>query len=136
MLDPGFLCDKREEVSPFFPFLQYIRCLDPRREGYALREQLGLLEKRKSAFTKLSGGQKQRLFIALALINDPEVVFMEEAERLCYRVAIADQAKEDGLPSWIVNTLEAEGFKFRDLRPEQPTLEDVFLTITGKEIRQ
>ena len=77
----------------------------------------------------LSGGQKQRLFIALALINDPEVVFldelttgldpqarraiwdlvrgirdrgktvfltthlMEEAERLCDRVAIIEHGQ-------------------------------------------
>jgi ABC-2 type transport system ATP-binding protein len=91
--------------------------------------QLGLTEKRNSWFMNLSGGQKQRLFIALALINDPEVVFldelttgldpqarraiwdlirgirergktvfltthlMEEAERLCDRVAVIDHGR-------------------------------------------
>ena len=94
-----------------------------------LLEQLGLSEKRNAWFMTLSGGQKQRLFIALALINDPELVFldelttgldpqarraiwelvrgirtrgktvfltthlMEEAERLCDRVAIIDRGR-------------------------------------------
>src|SRR4029078_3466045 len=94
-----------------------------------LLEQLGLTEKRDAWFMTLSGGQKQRLFIALALISDPEVVFldelttgldpqarraiwdlvrgirdrgktvfltthlMEEAERLCDRVAIIDHGR-------------------------------------------
>ena len=98
-------------------------------DGARLLEQLGLHEKRHAWFMTLSGGQKQRLFIALALINDPEVVFldelttgldpqarrtiwdlvrgirtrgktviltthlMEEAERLCDRVAIVDQGR-------------------------------------------
>jgi ABC-2 type transport system ATP-binding protein len=98
-------------------------------DGEHLLEQLGLADKRDAWFMNLSGGQKQRLFIALALINDPEVVFldelttgldpqsrraiwdlvrgirergktvfltthlMEEAERLCDRVAIIEHGR-------------------------------------------
>jgi ABC-2 type transport system ATP-binding protein len=39
---------------------------------------LGLTEKRDTTFKKLSGGQKQRLFIALALLNDPQLIFLDE----------------------------------------------------------
>jgi ABC-2 type transport system ATP-binding protein len=114
----------------------YTKAVDAR----LLLEQLGLSAKRNAWFMTLSGGQKQRLFIALALINDPEVVFldelttgldphsrraiwelvrgirergktvfmtthlMEEAERLCDRVAIIEHGKiiEMGSPADLV----------------------------------
>ena len=94
-----------------------------------LIEQWGLAEKRNASFSSLSGGQRQRLFIALALVSSPEVVFldemttgldpaarriawdliekirdrgttvvlvthfMDEAERLCDRVAVVDKGR-------------------------------------------
>src|SRR5215831_9772359 len=109
-------------------------------DGERLLEQLGLIDKANAWFMTLSGGQKQRLFIALALINDPELVFlyelttgldpqarraiwdlvrnirrrgktvfltthlMEEAERLCDRVAIIDHGRivDIGAPAALV----------------------------------
>ena len=196
-----------------------------RSDGERLLEQLGLSEKREAWFMNLSGGQKQRLFIVLALINDPELVFldelttgldpqarraiwdlirgirdrgktvvltthlMEEAERLCDRVAVIEHGRlvdidtPDGLvrrhcpertvvlrtddPSAgerfeaipkIVSvlrqdsryTLRGTGDDFitdvirclsearitvSDFRTVHPTLEDVFLTLTGHSIR-
>jgi ABC-2 type transport system ATP-binding protein len=190
-----------------------------------LLEQLGLDGKRNAWFMTLSGGQKQRLFIALALINDPEVVFldelttgldpqsrraiwelirgirdrgktvfmtthlMEEAERLCDRVAIMEHGKiiEIGSPDELVRrhcpertvllttanelaeerlrtipsleTVTCQGSRFTiqgkgddfvtevihclsenrirvtDFRTVLPTLEDVFLRLTGRSIR-
>ena len=190
-----------------------------------LLDQLGLRDKRHAWFMTLSGGQKQRLFIALALINDPEVVFldelttgldpqarraiwelvrgirargktvvltthlMEEAERLCDRVAIIEHGRvidvdtPAGLvarhcPERVVVLATADGTapdRFRtlpgveavedangsitirgrtaslvadviqcvsthripvtDFRTAMPSLEDVFLRLTGHSIR-
>src|SRR5689334_11075726 len=110
-------------------------------DGDRLIDQLGLSDKRDAWFMTLSGGQKQRLFIALALINDPELVFldelttgldpqarraiwdlvrgirqrgktvfltthlMEEAEKLCDRVAIIEHGRvvDVGAPAALVN---------------------------------
>lgn len=194
-------------------------------DGGDLLARLGLSDKRDAKFMTLSGGQKQRLFVALALIHDPDVVFldelttgldpqarraiwelvlgirargktvfltthlMEEAERLCDRVAIIEQGTviEMGTPRQLVarhcperrvvfssddhdlatrlidiptlqltssdgvtHILSGEGDTFvteviqaiarhdirvRDFRTELPTLEDVFLKLTGHGIR-
>jgi ABC-2 type transport system ATP-binding protein len=49
---------------------------DPSWPG--LLEQWGLTAKRRASFGSLSGGQRQRLFVALALVNHPRVVFLDE----------------------------------------------------------
>ena len=43
-----------------------------------LLEQWGLADRRRASFGSLSGGQKQRLFIALALVNNPKLIFLDE----------------------------------------------------------
>lgn len=44
----------------------------------ALMTSWGLGDKRDAKFAELSGGQRQRLFVALALISNPELVFLDE----------------------------------------------------------
>ena len=197
----------------------------PRRDGDRLLDQLGLADKRDAWFMTLSGGQKQRLFIALALINDPDVVFldelttgldpqarraiwelvrdirgrgktvfltthlMEEAERLCDRVAIIDhgrivdidtpealvarhcpermvvvttddplaerrfrelaqaqsvgrhggrvtiEGRAEDLVAAVIDCVSAHRIRVSDFRTVVPTLEDVFLRLTGHSIR-
>jgi len=195
-------------------------------DGERLLEQLGLADKRNAWFMTLSGGQKQRLFIALALINDPEVVFldelttgldpqarraiwdlvrgirergktvfltthlMEEAERLCDRVAVIEHGRiididtpehlvsrhcpertvvlvtEDAsaeerfrtiprvnsvsrkdsrftisgqgedLVTEVIQCLSENRIRVTDFRTILPNLEDVFLKLTGRSIRE
>jgi ABC-2 type transport system ATP-binding protein len=50
---------------------------DP-RDWRELLAQWGLADKRDARFGKLSGGQKQRLSIALALVGNPRVAFLDE----------------------------------------------------------
>ncbi|MGD0737904.1 MAG: ABC transporter ATP-binding protein [Terracidiphilus sp.] len=189
-----------------------------------LLEQLGLVDKRNAWFMNLSGGQKQRLFIALALINDPEVVFldelttgldpqarraiwdlvrgirergktvfltthlMEEAERLCDRVAIIEHGRiididtpeslverhcpertvvvdtadpgaashfekipgvasveragnrfticgRGELVTEVIHCLSENRVRVTDFRTILPNLEDVFLKLTGRSLR-
>jgi len=49
-----------------------------RASALALLERVSLAEKANALPAKLSGGQQQRLALALALVNDPEIVFLDE----------------------------------------------------------
>ena len=124
----------------------------PGRLARGCIDDLGLADKRDTAFAKLSGGQKQRLSIALALVGNPRIAvldelttgldpqarrdtweliedirdrgvtvllvthFMEEAERLCDRIAVIDPGRVVALdtPAGIVSGWAAEqGVRFR-----------------------
>jgi ABC-2 type transport system ATP-binding protein len=168
---------------------------------------VGLESKADSYAGEMSGGQQQRLAIALALIHDPDVVFLdepttgldpqarhnlwdvirainedggktvvltthylEEAEQLCDRVAIMDAARIIALdsPAGLIASLGADvrvsytengqehvsyerdaqaavlemlerarqaGSQIEGLSVRGPSLEDVFLKLTGREFR-
>jgi ABC-2 type transport system ATP-binding protein len=189
----------------------YARFYDRRdaeeRAAYAL-ELVGLESKAGDYSTRMSGGQQQRLAIALALVHDPDVVFLdepttgldpqarhnlwdvirainedrgktvvltthylEEAEELCDRVAIMDEARIVAMdsPGGLIAQLDAEarvsytdaegehtvyskdtqaavlellekardrGSEIQNLSVRGPSLEDVFLQLTGHEFRE
>jgi ABC-2 type transport system ATP-binding protein len=48
------------------------------RDAGELLDRFGLIERRDSAFASLSGGERQRLFLVLALLNRPQLVFLDE----------------------------------------------------------
>ncbi len=58
---------------------------------------------------------------------------MTRVERIGERVVV--YGKGEGMVGGVVGLLERAGVPFRDLRTEQPSLEDVFLALTGREMR-
>jgi ABC-2 type transport system ATP-binding protein len=147
------------QTAALYPKLTVVEVLDlfrgfytPGRPTHELVELMDLGEKRTTRTQDLSGGQRQRLSVALALVNDPELVFldepttgmdpaarralwdvvldlkaegrtvlltthyMEEAEVLCDRLAIMDHGRV--LEEGTVNELISRRFKERAVRFE------------------
>jgi ABC-2 type transport system ATP-binding protein len=138
----------------------YASFYDDPADWRGLADQLGLGGRLGTAYGKLSGGQRQGLSIALALVGNPRVAvldelttgldpharrdtwdlisevrergvtivlvshFMDEAERLCDRVVVIDAGRvlTSGSPAELV------------ARTGRGTLEDAFVTLTGREV--
>ena len=136
-------------------------------------ERVELSDKAASYYQQLSGGQKQRLSIAVALVNEPVVLFldepttgldpqarrhmwelirgirssgativltthyMEEAEELCDRVAVVDRGRIVAIdsPDVLIDRLLATGFR-HERAPKAANLEDVFISLTGRSLRE
>jgi ABC-2 type transport system ATP-binding protein len=125
---------------------------------------MGLENRAKGKVAKFSGGMKRRINLAIALMGDPELLFldeptvgidpqsrynifeniqglqkreltvlytthyMEEADRLCNRIAIMDGGQ-------IIALDTSYNLKSQIGSPDKVTLEDVFLNLTGRSLR-
>lgn len=163
ILYPRLTC--REQLQ-FFGDLYGLSASQSRERAEYLLSSLGLIEKMNTLASNLSGGMKRRLNIALALIQKPELLIldepeagldpqsrilvrefihslrsemtiiltthnMDEADRLVDRLAIMDYGQ-------VLRLDTAANLKLEIGTPERPnpTLEDVFISLTGRAIRE
>ena len=135
-------------------------CLYRRSVAYEeLLQKFGLADKREAFVSELSGGQKQKLFIVLALIPNPKVVFLDElttgldtkARRGVWKSL--QELREQGLTIFLsshfmdeveilcdrIGILKDGGFVFEGTVQEAVALspyerlEDAYLWFTGEE---
>jgi len=158
------LPDKLRVIEALRLFASFYR---RHRSPEELLKRFGLQEKRNTFYSQLSGGQKQRLALAMALVNDPKVLFfdeptagldpqvrreiydiieelrrekktivmtthyIEEAERLCDRVAIVDHGTVIALGT-PRELKERSGDKTRlEVRLARPEPEEILKSLEG-----
>jgi ABC-2 type transport system ATP-binding protein len=148
----------------FFGRMVGLNGREAKSQAIANLELMGLLDRAKGKVDKFSGGMKRRINLAIALMGHPQLLFldeptvgidpqsrnmiyetieglrdrgmtilytthyMEEADRLCHRVAIMDGGQ-------IIAMDTPHQLKSKIGSPEHVTLEDVFLKLTGRGLR-
>jgi ABC-2 type transport system ATP-binding protein len=148
----------------FFGRMVGLNGKEARAQAMSHLELMGLAERAKGKVGNFSGGMKRRINLAIALMGNPELLFldeptvgidpqsrnnvyetieglrdggmtilytthyMQEADRLCDRIAIMDGGQ-------IIAMDTPHQLKSQFGSPEQVTLEDVFLKLTGRTLR-